>query len=1698
MTIHKLTAGNGYTYLTRQVAGGDVQRQRGQSAEEYYTQKGNPAGVWLGRGAPLLGLDGTTVTEQQMKHLFGMGQHPDAERIIAEHLATGVRADMDDEQLKAVQAAAIKAATLGRKYPEYEPLDPFAERVERRLAVIEKETRRAPTGAEAKKVQHEESRRQRAAVAGFDLVFAPVKSAAVLWALDERPEVRAAVRAAHDAARDAALELLEEHAAFTRTGSTGQAQIETKGLVAVAFDHYDSRAGDPNLHTHLVVANKIQGVDGKWRSLDARGLLAMTVATSEFYNSRFETELTARLGVQFEAREDSATKRQPVREIAGVPVETITHFSSRRTEIEARYEQLLREYRREHGHDPSRGMTHQLARQANLDTREGKKAARSLEEMRADWTNTVTTAHGQDIVQRVMAAVPTPGSAPATARQEEPKPVELPTLAAAVITAVGEERAVWTVWNLRAHAERLARSEHPTTSTTEHQQLVEAIVTEAISPAHSVRVDAPALLTEPDELRRSNGDSVFVQHASARYTSNAILDAERRLVTAALTRVNEGLNPAFVGAALDGFEARHRALDEGQRALVTAFATDTRLISLGLGAGGTGKTTAMQAYVHVANQAGQRVVPLATSAAAAAVLARDLKQPAENLHKFLWEYMGGKYMGELATGHNVPKSRAGFVLNPGDVVLVDEAGMAGTLNLDNLTRIAAQRGATVRLLGDYRQLSSVEAGGALRLIAAEAGAVELTTLHRFSNKAEAAATLKIRTGDSTGLDFYFANQRVVSGSRTAMVEAAYEGWKTDMLAGRTTLISARTGTDVTTLSARAREDRVAAGQVEADGVLLRDGNRAGRGDWIVTRDNNRKITTNRGRDFLKNGDAWEILKRHQDGSLKVRHMEHRGRLTLPAEYVAAHVQLLYASTINRSQGSTVDTAHPLVTDDTTREELYVQLSRARHTTTLYTATHDLLPFDTDEQLDQPKNDPDSFAAREVLERVLGREGAQLSATETIRNAQEDAVSLATLAPRHQHAVETLTTPYYHQLIHRLLGPALAERITTDDAMTAVVRALRTAEAAGWQPERLIAAATWRGDLTTADSPAQALAWRLNTITDDRPAPAHLNAPTEVDATRYAALLAAHTGLPADRFDPEAATAEPAALLAAHTGLPADRFDPEAATAEPAALRIAPAAAQAPDAHPHVSADTLNRYATTAATALNTTTDQVTAHPQWPHLAGALAAAERTGRDTTTLLTTTAAQTTGASDPVTALTRAARTNLAADGIPETHQQTPEALRHHALVVTVLGDQQATRARNENTWPALTAALHRAETAGHEPATLLRQVAEQRQLTGADSLSQVLAWRIGRSLAADAPTTTGQPADRAEAELWRTLAWTLKTIENTGTTAETTLSDVTGRTALPELLQHAQQQALAYTRAASGRADLPAWISAVPASTTANPRHHDYLTESTALIASRLSALADRTAEHRPEWSRTLGEAPIDPTLRAQWQKQLAVVAAYRDQFKVTDDTAAQPAGPYIEEGRTGHHAYWQAAEAAIAARRIATSPTTPAATTLSADQQALRRLAADVYRALPEADQAEILRTVATRTGASWLAGRPRLDDAALAQQHVAEHVSTVLAERRQLTAEATQPEQQQTEERRQPTLAERRRAGRQAERQAHRDQLQQRGGQAVPRAARPAPTRRVEPSDQRQAPAQRPVEQRQPLQPRPQQIQQDQQGPRLR
>jgi hypothetical protein len=279
MTLHKLHAADGYTYLTRQVAAGDERRSAGQELADYYTATGNPPGRWMGSGAQGLAAEGR-VTEAQMRALFGRGMHPDAEQIIALELAAG-----------GTKQDAEKAAKLGRSFPNYTTLAPRSDRISTRIQGFRNEHGREPTKAERSRLEAEEARKGRHAVAGYDLVFTPVKSASLLWALGSAG-TREQVEAAHHEAVVDTLAWLERETAFARIGDTGEAQIDTRGFIAAAFDHRDSRAGDPDLHTHVAISNKVRAVrdypDGRprWLSLDARVIHAAAVAASERYNTR--------------------------------------------------------------------------------------------------------------------------------------------------------------------------------------------------------------------------------------------------------------------------------------------------------------------------------------------------------------------------------------------------------------------------------------------------------------------------------------------------------------------------------------------------------------------------------------------------------------------------------------------------------------------------------------------------------------------------------------------------------------------------------------------------------------------------------------------------------------------------------------------------------------------------------------------------------------------------------------------------------------------------------------------------------------------------------------------------------------------------------------------------------------------------------------------------------------------------------------------------------------------------------------------------------------------------------------------------------------------------------------------------------------------------------------------------------------------
>src|SRR3954453_18997694 len=279
MSIHKLTAGSGYDYLTRQVAVLDATDKGHTGLAAYYSQRGEQPGVWVGAG--LAGIDGLsagdTVTAEQMQALFGHGLHP----LAGQNRERRGGPDLTEADYRAVTrlgapfkvyspdvspyrrevAARIAAVNAAAGLPGDWPL-PLAERGRVRSGVAREFFHRAhdrfPADArELAGAVAQLSRPRTTAVAGYDLTFSPVKSVSTLWAVAD-PAVSADIEQAHQAAVGDALRFLETHALFTREGTNGVRQVDVRGLVATAFSHRDSRAGDPDLHTHVAVANKVQ------------------------------------------------------------------------------------------------------------------------------------------------------------------------------------------------------------------------------------------------------------------------------------------------------------------------------------------------------------------------------------------------------------------------------------------------------------------------------------------------------------------------------------------------------------------------------------------------------------------------------------------------------------------------------------------------------------------------------------------------------------------------------------------------------------------------------------------------------------------------------------------------------------------------------------------------------------------------------------------------------------------------------------------------------------------------------------------------------------------------------------------------------------------------------------------------------------------------------------------------------------------------------------------------------------------------------------------------------------------------------------------------------------------------------------------------------------------------------------------------
>ncbi len=457
-----------------------------------------------------------------------------------------------------------------------------------------------------------------------------------------------------------------------------------------------------------------------------------------------------------------------------------------------------------------------------METRDAKHEPRSLAEQRTTWLNEAAVVlGGRGAVAGMVRTVLAPSAESTTIADAR----WVSQTANQVLAVMEASRSTWQMWHVRAEAQRQLRT---VDVPAEHAAALVDLLVDEVLDRRSVALVARDHIEEPETLRRVDGSSVYTIAGAELYTSQRILDAEQRLLIAAGRRGGASVEQTAVELALLEMAANGTALDAGQASLVRQMCTSGARVQLAIAPAGAGKTTAMRALALAWTQDGGQVLGLAPSAAAAAVLGEQTGIRADTLAKLTWSLDHG----------DLPDWAA--AVGPSTLVIIDEAGMADTLSLDAAVQFAIGRGASVRLVGDDQQLAAIGAGGALRDIKHTHGALQLTELHRFTDPAEAAASLALRKGKPEALDFYLDHGRIHVGDGATTTGDAFNAWVSDRAAGLDTIMIAPTRNLVAELNAHARAHRLNHTPAVSE-VPLADGNRASVGDVIITRTNDRRL-----------------------------------------------------------------------------------------------------------------------------------------------------------------------------------------------------------------------------------------------------------------------------------------------------------------------------------------------------------------------------------------------------------------------------------------------------------------------------------------------------------------------------------------------------------------------------------------------------------------------------------------------------------------------------------------------------------------------------------------------------------------------------------------------------------------------------------------------------------------------------------------
>jgi conjugative relaxase-like TrwC/TraI family protein len=797
---------------------------------------------------------------------------------------------------------------------------------------------------------------------GYDLTFSAPKGVSLLWAFGPE-DVRDAISIAHNQAISTVLDHLSTEACYARRGRDGKRLVEANGFIGAAFRHRTSRAGDPQLHTHVVVPNLVQGSDGQWSAPDGRHLYTWKRTAGTLYQSALRAEL-APLGLAWHVR------RNGLGELRDVPKTILRAFSKRRADIEAAMGQ--------------RGFTSsKAAEKSALATRQRKPAgttpANLLREGWLEQLAEIELSDGQS------------GTRPAgvddlnAALGNEPPIPPGPEATEAILRILAGENGVsLDDWEIDEHLAPDTRALPVTLlgSTFTRRDAICAVARAFnVTPDQALALTSKLLdrdsvvrvLADPtagtDRVRTKNGQLIPATSGDRRYTTTELLDAEQRITRSAVARIEEGTGRVGPGT-VDQVLGLHAHLDTEQADGVRALLTSGNGYDLVIGQAGTGKSTMLHAARVGWEEAGYKVIGTAVAARTAADLEAGTGIPSSSLTQLLADL---RKAGGLTSRH---------------VIVVDEASMVGSRSLDRLRSHVDVAGAKLVLVGDNRQLSSIDAGGALRSMSNALGShvVTLTTNRRqgaSDQQWERDALVALRDGNVVpAVHAYVEHGRVtITGTIDEARHQLIEDWW-EVHRDRTTAILAVRRVDVSALNDMVRARRQAAGElgeeIRLDGRAFSIGdrvvfeknqrvaeagkaNRAGRpsmvqvrngtfgtvvgvvdpADNLVTREGDVQGDVPRDQGDVQGDvprDQGDVVVADELGAraaaLVVELADGR-RAVLPRSYAESSTSLGYALTVFRSQGITVDHTFGLGGDSLFQEVGYTQLSRGRLSNNLY-------------------------------------------------------------------------------------------------------------------------------------------------------------------------------------------------------------------------------------------------------------------------------------------------------------------------------------------------------------------------------------------------------------------------------------------------------------------------------------------------------------------------------------------------------------------------------------------------------------------------------------------------------------------------------------------------------------------------------------------------------------------------------------------